>query len=150
MSNYQPDREEHTITGPDGQPLTITSESYGRAHAERQADAEAALMSIQRAKSAVVLKVLCTAHKPHTLARVYRTPIGYVVELRQDTKANADMRRVRRETGMDLSYVGGTMADPLAGSYDRDLEASCKCGAHLLDRDVLRVAIDMGRDTLNV
>lgn len=137
---YAPDVE----TLPNG----MMSLSYGRAHAARQDDAVAALEGINYGKTARVLRVVCS--KTHRLAEVYATPEGYVILVQQDDHADADVRRLQRETGIDVQRVKATLADPLDAPDDRELEARCKCGGHELDRERIRQAVASGEATVVV
>lgn len=127
---------------------TAMHADYGPAHAERQEDAEAALERINYGRTARVLRVVCS--RTHNLADVYATPDGYMVLVLQDDHRDADVRRLQRETGLDVQRVKGTMADPLDAPDDRELEARCKCGGRELDRHSLQEAVASGQATLVV
>lgn len=126
----------------------IVVESFGEAHARRQADSRAALERINFGATGIVVTVRCK--KRHRLASVYRTSDGPMIAVYQGDHVDADMRRLRRETTDDLRYAERVATDVLNAADDFDLEAHCRCGRFNLPRDDIRGAVRDGHDTLVV
>ena len=146
---YAPDRQ----TLPNG----VIVETYGRAHAARQADAQSLLDEISWADSAIALKVTCPCKKGARLARVYRTAPP-VIRIDLQTHRDADLRRVQAELAPPplardtrIEYADTVVVDILTAPDDRDLEARCaNCGRHDLDRHAIIDALRAGHIELKV
>ena len=146
---YAPDRE---IL-----PSGVIVETYGNAHAARQADAQAALDEISWADSAVALTVRCTCRKGARLARVYRTAPP-VIRIDLQTHRDADLRQVQAQLAPPpmardtrIEYADTVVVDILTAPEDRDLEARCvNCGRHDLDRHAIIDALRAGQDELKI
>jgi hypothetical protein len=134
---YAPDRE----VLPNG----VIAETYGRAHAARQADAQALLDEISWADSARVLTVRCGCTKRTRLATVYRT-VPPVIRIEPETHADPELVDIREQTqDLGVEYGRDTVLDILTAPDDRDLETRCwKCGRYELDRDDIVGAYERG------
>lgn len=141
-------------------PNGVVVESYGRAHAARQADALALLDEIAWADSAVALVVWCSCRLTKNrsrLARVYRTTPA-VITIAPETHTDADIRRIQSQVApvpvkrdTRIHYGTDIFADILHAPGDRELEARCRnCGRHELDRDAIIDAYAKGERELRV
>lgn len=130
---YLPDRE----TLPNG----VIAETYGRAHAARQADAEALMDGISWAGSAIVTTVRCACKRRTRLATVYRT-VPAVIRIDPVTHADPNLVEIRRDLdSTEIVYATDVFLDILDAPDDRDLFARCRnCGRHELDRAQIRDA----------
>lgn len=134
---------------------------YGPAHVERQADAEAVLDAIRDqstgllAASRVVLKVYCGGRE---LGRVYRSmedgDLDLIVTVAAPRQSPPDLQRINAELGRQgndrITYAARPFFDPLRAPDDRDLEVSCKCGMHVLDRRKILERIALGEHEVGV
>ena len=132
-------------------PNGVVVESYGRAHAARQADALALLDEISWAGSAIVTKVRCACPRRSLLASVYRTNPA-VIRIDPETHRDPELVEIRRDAdAVEIVYDSGKFADILHAPDDRDLEARCKdCGRHKLDRDDVIAAYESGERELKI
>ena len=127
---YAPDRR----TLPNG----VIVETYGTAHAARQADAQTLLDEISWARSAIATTVRCGCKAYTRLAVVYRT-VPPVVVIVPETHADPQLVELREQAGEpEITYGDDVVADILTASDDRDLEARCReCGRYEIDRAAL-------------
>lgn len=146
---YAPDHQ----TLPNG----VIVETYGTAHAARQADAQALLDEISWADSAVALTVRCTCRKGARLARVYRTAPP-VIRIDLQTHRDADLRQVQAQLAPPplardtrIEYAHTVVVDILTAPDDRDLWARCvTCGRHELDRDTIIEALRARKSKMTI
>lgn len=130
---YAPDRE---IL-----PHGVIVETYGNAHAARQADALALLDEISWADSAITTTVRCACKEFTRLAVVYRT-VPPVVVIVPETHPDRQLKVVQAQLAppplsrdMRIEYGEDVVADILTATDDRDLYARCRqCGRYELDR----------------
>lgn len=140
---YLPDRE----TLPNG----VIAETYGRAHAARQADAERLLDAISWAGSAIATTVRCGCKRRARLATVYRT-VPAVIRISPETHTDPALVEIRRDLdATEIVYGTDEFLDILDAPDDRDLEARCRdCGRYELARDAIIAAYAAGTRDLEI
>lgn len=123
----------------------VIVESYGRAHTQRQADAQALLNQISWAESAITTTVRCGCKRRARLATVYRT-LPAVICIHPETHTDPEMMELRMNPQLaEIDYGSDVFTDILHAPEDRDLEARCRdCGRHELDRQHIIEAVDLG------
>lgn len=124
------------------------SMDYGPAHAERQADAKAALEGLDLERK-TALSIYCTGR---LLARVFQTDredgLDYIISIEPPRLVPPDLHNYNKKTGREgearVTYVQDATVDVLRGPDDFDLWPSCKCGMHELDRHKILACIERG------
>jgi hypothetical protein len=131
-------------------------EYYGAAHAARQADAKAAVESLQDPDAAIVLRVRET---DSDVVRVYRTTAAdlellHVVWIRPARRITPDLRGINdaQDRVGDAQITNGNepLWDPLDAPDDRDLEVSSRSGIVRIDRFALIEALSRGLQSVQL